>query len=276
MTADGQTGGVGTCLFYLLKNLTHAQWIMNHPCTGRGEFTQQEPDDTFHSQKQEADPGVQLISEGATRWYLHLSSPWMPASDPWAPGPLWPGGGTCCSGTGCGVALWVAEQGLCRKVPARLVPSILPCVHSCCHLNWVDSQCLPSPSSKAAWPYTFPAASSSCPLHISVWMLWLHPYRNRQGLDTAPKASSTHRYWWGWTKEVKDGQEDKGGGSETDLGNAEWDVEREGHKRKWQRWKRWGGKKRYKHSCLKAHWSCIEESPVSISGPACCCQLQSL
>lgn len=67
MAADGQTGGAGTCLFYLLKNLTHAQWVMNHPSVGRGEFTPQEPDDTFRSQKQEADPGEQQISEGATR-----------------------------------------------------------------------------------------------------------------------------------------------------------------------------------------------------------------
>lgn len=67
MTADGQTGGVGICLFHLLRNLTHAQWVMNHPCIGRGEFTPEEPDDTSHSQKQEADPGAQQISGGATR-----------------------------------------------------------------------------------------------------------------------------------------------------------------------------------------------------------------
>lgn len=63
-------------------------------------------------------------------------------------------------------------QVLGRNDPARLVPSVLPCVHSCCHLNWVGSLCLPS-SSKAAWLYTFLAASSSCPLHLSVRMLWL-------------------------------------------------------------------------------------------------------
>lgn len=52
------------------------------------------------------------------------------------------------------VALWAAtlEQVLGRKDPARLVPSILPYVHSYCHLNWVGSLCLPSHTSKAAWP----------------------------------------------------------------------------------------------------------------------------
>lgn len=67
MTADGQTGGLGTCLFYLLKNLTHAQWVMNHSCIGSGEFTPQELDDTFHSQKQETYPEVEQISKGVTR-----------------------------------------------------------------------------------------------------------------------------------------------------------------------------------------------------------------
>lgn len=67
LTADGQARGVGTFLFCLLKNLTHAQRVMNHPSIGRGEFTPQEPGDNFHSQKQEADPGVQQIPEGATR-----------------------------------------------------------------------------------------------------------------------------------------------------------------------------------------------------------------
>lgn len=44
------------------------------------------------------------------------------------------------------VALWVAtlKQVLGRKDPARLAPSILPYVHSYCHLNWVGSLCLPS------------------------------------------------------------------------------------------------------------------------------------
>lgn len=69
------------------------------------------------------------------------------------------------------VALWVAtlKQVLGRKDPARLAPSILPYVHSYCHLNWVGSLCLPSHMAMHVH-----AVSNSCPLHLSVRMLWLH------------------------------------------------------------------------------------------------------
>lgn len=221
MTADGQTGGVGICLFHLLRNLTHAHWVMNHPCIGRGEFTPEEPDDTSHSQKQEADPGAQQISGGATRWYHHLPSPWMAASDP---EPL-----SICSLEDEPAAVVLEMQLLCgwphsnKFYIGRILPDLshpsLPCVHSCCHRSWVGSWCLPSPSSKVAQLYMFSAASSSCPPPLSVWMLWLWGAGRGWALPRhSPKGflwDSTHRYCWGWTKELEDGLENEGGGSET-------------------------------------------------------------
>lgn len=50
---------------------------------------------------------------------------------------------------------WVAtlKQVLGKEDPARLVLSILPYVHSYCHLNWMGSWCLSSQMRKAAWPH---------------------------------------------------------------------------------------------------------------------------